>query len=140
VVAALLYSQVSCHHGRRGRRIRLSGKAYVERRLRASVEVRKEGRPSTLDRSIGRRGLSVAPPCSQASSSTSGECLKLCVGGRSEILAATAHESGHSSATIRSNSPVDISQLLSQEVDTDREHRMKVCPRSPRHSSHECIH
>jgi hypothetical protein len=58
VVAALLYSQVSCHHGRRGRRIRLSGEARVERRLRASVEVRKEGRPSTLDRPIGRRGLS----------------------------------------------------------------------------------
>jgi hypothetical protein len=46
----------------------------------------------------------------------SGECLKLCVGGRSEILAATAHESGHSSATIRSDSPVDTSQLLSQGV------------------------
>jgi hypothetical protein len=112
VVAALLYSQVSCHHGRRGRRIRLSGEAYVERRLRASVEVRKEGRPSILDRPIGRRGLSAAPPCSQAPSSMSGECLKLCVGGRSEILTATAHKSGHSSAIIRSDSPVDTSQLL----------------------------
>jgi hypothetical protein len=61
VVAALLYSQVSCHRGRRGRRIRLSGEARVERRLRASVE---EGRSSTLDRSIGRRGLSVASPYS----------------------------------------------------------------------------
>jgi hypothetical protein len=41
VVAALLCSQVACPYGRRGRRIRLSGEARVERRLRASVEVRK---------------------------------------------------------------------------------------------------
>jgi hypothetical protein len=38
VVAALLRSQVACPYGRRGRRIRLSGEARVERRLRASVE------------------------------------------------------------------------------------------------------
>jgi hypothetical protein len=137
-VVALLYSQVSCHHGRRGRRIRLSGEARVERRLRASVKVRREGRPSTLDRSIGRRGLSAAPPCSQAPSSMSGECLELRV-GRSEILTATAHESGHS-VTIRSNSPVNTSQLFSQGAgeanllrlrDTDREHYVEVCVLAP---------
>jgi hypothetical protein len=55
VVAALLYSQVVCPYGRRGRRIRLSGEARVERRLRASVE---EGRSSILNRSIGARGPS----------------------------------------------------------------------------------
>jgi hypothetical protein len=113
VVAALLCSQVACLYGRRGRRIRLSGEARVERRLRASVEVRKEERSSTLGRSIGGRGLFVASPCSQTLSSVSGERPELCIGGRSEILAATAHESGHFSATTRSNSPVDTSQLLS---------------------------
>jgi hypothetical protein len=61
VVAALLYSQVPCHCGRRGRRIYLSGEVRVKRRLRVSVE---EGRSSTLDRSIGRQGLSVASPYS----------------------------------------------------------------------------
>ena len=123
-----------------GRRICLSGEVRVERRLRASVEVRKVGCPSTLGRSIGGRGLSVVPPCSQAPSSVSGECLELCVGGCSEIPVATAHESGHSSATIRSNSPVDTSQLLSQGAgeanllrlrDTDRGHRVKVCVLAP---------
>jgi hypothetical protein len=64
VVAALLCSQVACPCGRRGRRIRLSGEARVERKLRASVEMRKGGRSSTLDRSIGGRGLFVASPCS----------------------------------------------------------------------------
>jgi hypothetical protein len=52
VVAALLYSQVVCSYGRRGRRIRLSGEARVKRRLRASVEEER------LSRSIGARGLS----------------------------------------------------------------------------------
>jgi hypothetical protein len=60
-----------------------------------------------------------------------GERLELCVG---------AHESAYSSATTRSNSPVDTSQLLSQEAgeayllrlrDTDREHRVKVCVLAP---------
>src|ERR1700758_263190 len=37
MVAALLCSQVACPYGWRGRRIRLSGEARVERRLRASV-------------------------------------------------------------------------------------------------------
>jgi hypothetical protein len=46
-----------------GRRIRLSGEACVERTLRAIVG---EGRSSTLGRSIGGRGLSVAPLYSQA--------------------------------------------------------------------------
>jgi hypothetical protein len=44
------------------------------------------------------------------------ERLELCVGGCAEIVAATAHESGHPSATTCSNSPVDTSQLLSQEA------------------------
>jgi hypothetical protein len=47
MVAALLCSQVSCYCGRRGRRIRLSGEARVERRLRASVE---GGHSSILNR------------------------------------------------------------------------------------------
>jgi hypothetical protein len=47
---------------------------------------------------------------------SSSERLELCIGGGAEILAATAHESGHSSGTTRSNSPVDTSQLLSQGV------------------------
>jgi hypothetical protein len=55
VVATLLCSQVACSYGQGGRRIRLSGEAHVERRLRTSVE---EGRLSTLGRSIGGRGLS----------------------------------------------------------------------------------
>ena len=57
-----LSSQVACLYGRRGGRIRLSGEARVERRLRASVEARKGGRSSTLDRSIGGQGLFVASP------------------------------------------------------------------------------
>jgi hypothetical protein len=57
VVAAFLYSQVSCYYGRRKRRIRLSGEARVKRRLRVSVE---ERRSSILDRLISRRDLSVA--------------------------------------------------------------------------------
>jgi hypothetical protein len=57
VVATPLYSQVSCYYGRRECRIRLSGEACVERKLRASVE---KGRSSTLDHLIGRRGLSAA--------------------------------------------------------------------------------
>jgi hypothetical protein len=61
MVAALLYPQVSCYYGRRERRIRLSGEARVERRLRASVE---EGCSSILGRLIGKRGLSVVSPCS----------------------------------------------------------------------------
>ena len=56
-MAALLRSQVACLYVRRGHRIRLSGEARAERRLRASVE---EGRSNTLGRSIGGRGLSVA--------------------------------------------------------------------------------
>jgi hypothetical protein len=51
MVAALLYPQVSCYCGRRERRIRLSGEARVERRLRASVE---KGHSSTLSRSIDK--------------------------------------------------------------------------------------
>ena len=68
---------------------------------------------------------------------THGERLELCVGGRGEILAATAHESAYSHpATTHSNSLVDTSQLLSQEAgeanplrlrDTDRKHHVKVC-------------
>jgi hypothetical protein len=69
-----------------------------------------------------------------------GERLELCVGGRVEILAVTAHESAYSSATTRSNPPADTSQLLSQgsgEANllrlrgTDREHRVKVCVLAP---------
>ena len=55
MVAALLCSQVVCPYGWRGHRIRLSGEASVERRLRVSVE---EKRSSILDRSTGTRGLS----------------------------------------------------------------------------------
>ena len=67
-----------------------------------------------------------------------GERLEL--RGHSEILAATAHEFGHSSATTRSNSPVDTSRFLSHEAgeanllrlrDTDREHHVKVCVLTP---------
>jgi hypothetical protein len=61
MVAAFLYPQVSCYYGRRKRRIRLSGETHMKRRLRASVE---KGRSSTLGRSISRRGLSIASPCS----------------------------------------------------------------------------
>jgi hypothetical protein len=70
-----------------------------------------------------------------------GERLELYIGGRVEILATTAHESAHSSATTRSNSLVDTSQLLSQGVgkanllrlrDTDREHRVKGVSSLPR--------
>ena len=50
MVAALLCSRVARPYGRRGRRIRLSGEAHMERTLRASEE---EGRSSILDRSIG---------------------------------------------------------------------------------------
>jgi hypothetical protein len=66
------------------------------------------------------------------------ERVELYIGGRVEIL---AHESAHSSATTRSNSLVDTSQLLSQGAgkanllrlrDTDREHRAKGVSSLPR--------
>ena len=84
----------------------------------------EEGRSSTLDRSIGGRGLSTAPLCLQAPSSVVGERFELYVSGRVEIFAA-AYESAHS-ATTRSNSPVDTSQPPSQGAP-----REGVCLRSP---------
>jgi len=50
VVAALLSSQVTYPYGRRGRRIRLSDEARMERRLRASVEEGRSKYFGSLDR------------------------------------------------------------------------------------------